>query len=199
MKELKVKIIFAEDVLGTASANEQLHDTYIASKAPDAPSREEEVEALGIEAVVENGMTVFPRELVEGKSVPILWDYQIKGFFKDAAGMLKKVSGTKSSAIKAHKKAIDGLLFVEPRRIPISLSGKMGECQRPLRAQTAQGERIAIAHSETVPAGSSIEITVKCLDESLVPAVQEWLDYGSLRGIGQWRNSGKGRFSYEVV
>ena len=26
--------------------------------------------------------------------------------------------------------------------------------------------------------------------------VREWLDYGQLRGIGQWRNSGKGRFTY---
>lgn len=27
----------------------------------------------------------------------------------------------------------------------------------------------------------------------------ERLDYGELRGIGQWRNSGKGRFTYEEL
>lgn len=27
----------------------------------------------------------------------------------------------------------------------------------------------------------------------------EWLDYGKLRGLGQWRNSGKGRFTYEIL
>lgn len=27
----------------------------------------------------------------------------------------------------------------------------------------------------------------------------EWLDYGKLRGLGQWRNSGKGRFTYELL
>lgn len=199
MKEIRVKITFMEEVLGTASTDKNLHDTYIASKAPDAPSREDEVEAIGVEAVVEIGMTVFPRDIVDGKSVPIFWDYQIKGFFKDAAGMLRKVKGTKSSDLKAYKKSIDGLLFVEPRKIPIMLSGPMGECQRPIRAQTAQGERVAIAHSETVPRRSHISITIKCLDDSLVPAVLEWLDYGVLRGLGQWRNSGKGRFSYELV
>jgi hypothetical protein len=28
--------------------------------------------------------------------------------------------------------------------------------------------------------------------------VEEWLEYGELRGLGQWRNSGKGRFTAEV-
>jgi hypothetical protein len=199
MKELQVKITFTEEVLGTASANKQLHETYISSKAPDAKKIDEEIEALGVDAVVDNGMTVFPRIEEDGEDVPMFWDYQIKGFFKDAAGMLRKVSGTKSSKIKAYKKFIDGLLFISPRKIPVSLSGPMGECQRPLRAQTPLGERIAIAHSETIPAGSSIIITINVLDDSLVPAIMEWLAYGALRGIGQWRNSGKGRFTYEVL
>lgn len=30
-------------------------------------------------------------------------------------------------------------------------------------------------------------------------AVREWLDYGMLRGLGQWRNSGKGRFTWEEI
>ena len=29
--------------------------------------------------------------------------------------------------------------------------------------------------------------------------VREWLDYGKLRGLGQWRNSGKGRFEWKEV
>ena len=27
----------------------------------------------------------------------------------------------------------------------------------------------------------------------------ELLDYGAMRGIGQWRNSGKGRFVWEEI
>ena len=114
--------------------------------------------------------------------------------------MLTRVKSTKSSALKAYKKIIDGLIFVEPRCIPIRVNGEIGECQRPLRAQTAQGERVSLAMSEEIPAGSSIEFEITLFDEKAhKDAVLEWLDYGRLRGIGQWRNSGKGRFSYEVL
>ena len=41
MKKINVRLTLAEDMLGTASANPQIHEEYIASKAPDAPSREE--------------------------------------------------------------------------------------------------------------------------------------------------------------
>ena len=154
MKEMKVRLEFFEEVLGTASSDPEIHEKYIASNAPDAPSRKEEVEALGTEEVFEKSMTVFPR-LDDG--TPFLWDYQIKGFFKDSCGMLRKVKGTPSSAIKAYKKEIDGLIFVKERQIPFLFEGEIGICQRPLRASTAQGERIALSSSETVPAGSAIE------------------------------------------
>ena len=194
MKTMKVKVTLLEEMLGTASANPEIHDEFIASNAPDAPSREEEIAALGVEAVQEKGKTVFPRN-AEGR--PIMWDYQIKGFFKDAAGMLRKVPGTKSAGCKAYKKQIDGLIFVEPRMIPLEFVGEVGDCQRPLRAQTMQGERVALASSETVPAGTTMEFTVSCLVDSDMAMVEEWLDYGRMRGLGQWRNSGKGRMSWE--
>lgn len=75
----------------------------------------------------------------------------------------------------------------------------MGECQRPLRASTAQGERVALAHSETIPAGAVVEFTVQMLVDGHEKVVREWLDYGALRGLGQWRNSGKGRFKWEEI
>ena len=195
VNEIKVRLTFTEEVLGTASSNPEIHDEFIASKAPDAMSREEEVAALGVEEVVEKSMTIFPKQ--DGK--PFLYDYQIKGFFKDACGMLRKVKGSESSKVKAYKKEIDGLIFVEPRIIPLVFEGEIGSCQRPLRASTAQGERIALANSETVPAGTTIEFTVKCFLDSDAALVREWLDYGALRGIGQWRNSGKGKFTWEEI
>ena len=112
--------------------------------------------------------------------------------------MLRKVKGTKSSKIKAYKKEIDGLIFIKERYIPYEFEGEVGTCQRPLRAQTMQGERVSLANSETVPAGTTIEFTVQCMADHM-DAVREWLDYGALRGFGQWRNSGKGRFTWEEV
>lgn len=196
MKEMKVRLEFFEEVLGTASSDPEIHEKYIASNAPDAPSRKEEVEALGAEEVFEKSMTVFPR-LDDG--TPFLWDYQIKGFFKDSCGMLRKVKDTASSKIKAYKKEIDGLIFVKEREIPFIFDGEMGICQRPLRASTAQGERIALSSSETVPAGAKIEFTIQYMVDSDLAAICEWLDYGELRGIGQWRNSGKGRFKWHDI
>ena len=194
--ELKVRVTFMEEVLGTASNNPEIHSEFIASKAKDAMSREEEVDAIGAESVIEKSMTVFPRNK-DGN--PIFFDYQIKGFFKDSAGVMRKVPGTKCSKVKAYKKEIDGLLFVYPRMIEIQKSGPMGTCERPLRASTAQGERIALSNSETVPAGSSVEFTIECLTKDMYDLAVECLDYGKRRGIGQWRNSGKGRFTYEII
>lgn len=196
MKELRVKVTFFEELLGTASNDPEIHSEFIASKAPDAPSREEEVAALGVDEVVEKSMTVFPRDK---SGNPIMWDYQIKGFFKDTCGMLRKVPKTLSSKVKAYKKEIDGLVFVVERQVPIKFEGGIGNCQRPLRGQTAQGERISLANSETIPAGAVIEFTVKCLVDTYVDIVREWLDYGELRGMGQWRNSGKGRFLWDEL
>ena len=75
----------------------------------------------------------------------------------------------------------------------------MGVCQRPLRGQTPQGERIALASSESIPAGATMEFTITCMLDNQEAAIREWLDYGKWRGIGQWRNSGKGRFTWEEI
>lgn len=197
MKDLKVRLTFTEELLGTASSNPEIHEEFIASKAPDAKSIEEEVAAVGVEEVVEKSMTIFPK-LEDG--TPFIYDYQIRGFFKEACSCLKKVEKTRSSKIKAFKKQIDGLIFVEPRKIPMDMHGEtIGNCQRPLRASTAQGERISLANSEVVPAGTTIEFTVKCLVDDDIETVKEWLEYGIFKGLGQWRNSGKGRFTVEYL
>lgn len=197
MKELKVKLTFTEEMLGTASSDPKIHEEFIASKSPDAKTIEEEVAAVGIEEVVEKSMTVFPK-LEDG--MPFIYDYQIRGFFKEACSCLKKVEKTRSSKIKAFKKQIDGLIFVEPRKIPMDMHGKtLGNCQRPLRASTAQGERISLANSEVAPEGTTIEFTVKCLVDDDIETVKEWLEYGIFKGLGQWRNSGKGRFTVEYL
>lgn len=196
MKEMKVRLTFIEDILGTVSNDKEIYSSYIASNAPDAMSKAEEIESVGVEQYEEKQTTVFPRN-EEGN--PILYDYQIKGFFKNACGTLRKVTSAESSKIKAYKKEIDGLIFVKERMIPLNLNGEIKLCQRPLRAQTAQGERVALASSEAAPAGTSVEFTIKCLLDSHMKAVIEWLDYGKDNGIGQWHNSGKGRFVWEDI
>ena len=196
MKEIKVKLTFIEPVLGTCPGDPDIYRTFVASNSPDAATMEDEVAAIGVDGVVEKGKTVFPK-LDDG--TPFFYDYQIKGFFKDTCGGLRKVKGTASEKIKAYKKEIDKLIFPEPRVIPLEFNGPIGECQRPLRAQTAQGERVSLAMSEEIPAGATCEFTVVCLCDEHIDVVRDWLDYGRFSGIGQWRNSGKGRFRWEEI
>ncbi len=115
--------------------------------------------------------------------------------------MLRRASGTRSSKVTAYKKVIDGLVFVTPRKIPLVLpeGAEMGVLERPLRAQTARGERVALARSDTCPPGTTLEFTVTVLGKVTKVLLSEWLDYGALRGLGQWRNGGYGRFEYELT
>lgn len=207
METINARVTFIEGILGTASNDKEIYGRFIGSKAPDAPTAEEEVAAVGVDEMIERGTTVFPRT-DDGK--PFLYDYQVKGFFKDTCGMLNKLTGkdengkkkkavNESSKISAFKKVIDGLIFVTPRKIPFKFDGDITICQRPLRAQTAQGERVALSSSEEIPAGAVIEFQINCMSAEHVAAVREWMDYGYWRGIGQWRNSSKGRFVWEEL
>ena len=190
---VKVKITFIEPLLGTLSGNKELAAEFIASKHPEKP-QDDELAVETPEGDLAKQSTVFPME--HGK--PFLWDYQIKGFLKDACSMLNRANPKKK--LPAFKKVIDGLVFPQPRKIFLDLHGKdTTYTQRPLRAQTAQGERIALARSETAPPGTTITFKVVLLDDKLEKRLIAWLNYGELRGIGQWRNSGCGRFTYEIL
>lgn len=208
MKSKKVRITFIEEILGTCAANPELHSEYIASKAPDAMTREQEIAAIGVETATEKAMTVFPRN-PEGKK--ILWGYQVKGYIKAAQKTLNMVSEKgKFPYLAAYKTKIDNLVFVKsvtqswderdkgivihcPKGVPSP------DCERPLRAETAQGPRVALAHSETCPEGSYIDIEIMVRDDSLEKHIDKWLESGIFYGMGQWRNAGKGRFKYEYI
>ena len=194
---IPVRVTLLDEALGMMPASKKVYRDFIAAKAPDAPTTEEEVAAYGVDEVAGAGMTRFPRN---ADDEPIMLDYQVKGFFKDSCGLLRRAKGTKSSKVAAYKKVIDGTIFVEPREIALKLpeGRECGICERPLRAQTAQGERVALASSETVPAGTQMDFDVLLLNATDEGLVREWLDYGCLHGLLQWRNSGKGRFTWEI-
>ena len=197
MTIVKVKLTFTDSLLGTCSGNPELHREFIASKAPSPEKTAEEVEALDVDALEEKSMTIFPK-LYDG--TPFLYDYQIRGFFKEVCGAMRNIPGTLSSKVKAYKKKVDNTIFVVPREIKLDLNGlQMENCQRPLRAATPQGERIALANSEVCPEGTSCIFEVQCAIDDDAKMLKEWLNYGKFKGIGQWRNSGKGRFTYEIL
>jgi len=58
---------------------------------------------------------------------------------------------------------------------------------------------VAIARSEEIPAGSYIEFTIQIMDKGLRDKIPLWLSYGQFNGLGQWRNAGHGKFTWECV
>lgn len=196
MKTLNVELTFLQGLLGTQTGDKDVYRSFIGSKAPDAKKLEEEIEAVGQDEVVDKGKTFFPRNK---QNQPFIYDYQLKGFFKSAASALSKVKGTKSSQLKAFKKHIDLRVFVDGRENVIENYDSITECQRPLRCQTMQGERVSLAISEEIPAGATVKFKIVVLCDEDIDLIKEWLDYGRFNGLLQWRNSGKGSFEWKEI
>jgi len=202
---MRVCLTLTENMLGTVSADPELYENFIMSKRPEGV--EESVEDLpSVEEEVRQNTTVFLRE--DGR--PYIYDYMVKGFFKSACGYLRRIKEVKedgvvvqkatlSSKVTAFKKIINGLIFVHPRKLFLDLNGDLEICERPLRAQTPQGERIALARSEVAKAGTKIICEIELLDIKLKPLIIEWLEYGKYGALGQWRNAGHGSFTYEIL
>lgn len=188
---LKLRLTFTEPLLGTLPGDKEIAKEFITSKHPEGSQEDEEV---SLRDEVEKQSTFFS---YNDKNEPILWDYQVKGFFKDACSMMLRV--VKVPELRAHKKIIDGLIFVYPRQIPLVLSGDTFFKERPARASTPKGERTFLIRSQAAPKDSYIEIEIVTLKPSLMTHIKKWLDYGALRGLGQWRNASYGRFDWKEL
>jgi hypothetical protein len=202
MKSMRVRITFTQEVLGTASNNPEIYKEHIAKKSGDADKIAEEMSTLPAEGMEEKSMTVFHRD----GGTPILYDYMIAGFIKEALGAATEYGqidlGRKQKITKyTHKRVVDNHIFIFPRKIKLNMpaGSTIGTCIRPLRAETMRGERIALAKSETVPEGTTAEFVIVLFENALEGAVVEALDKGEFKGIGQWRNAGNGKFTYEIL
>lgn len=187
------KIRFLEPVLGSMPTDENVLSTYIISKAPGEAFAQEEEEVYEDFAI--SRYTVFPRD---EKGV-FFWNYQVKAFLKNNGNVLKDMLGVKNL-----KSKIENAVFIEPRRIYLFRGREVVQAadrflERPLRAQTARGERVTLAGSELVEAGCEMEFQIEILENKEVTEkiIRTILDYGRRRGLGQWRNGGWGQF--EVV
>jgi len=218
--KLRIRCTLTEEALGMQSPDPDKMQSFIdltnarlekkKKQAVSDDKTREEIDALKlqIEEMKANGRgyNVFPKDK---DGCPLFWDFQIKGMFKDAFKALlesdhpaftKKECGfSKWSS----DRIVDQLIFPHPRRIRIQMpdGGEFGRCDRFLRTtnpSTGQQQN-AIASSETVPEGSIVEFEVEYLKKDLRPQILAAFDYGRLRGLAGWRNSGKGRYEYEVL
>ena len=208
---------FRKAKLGVKAA--QISDDKSEEELKALKFKVEEMKADNTEASVD----VFPIDPETNN--PVFWDYQIRGFFKDTMKALKDMLSikkskegedeAKTSALKKLSKMtvatvasfskmpatwVDRGIFVGPRKVQIEMpaDGKMGYCQRPLRVEKFPKDITSLKNSETVPAGSVIKFKVGILNDADEKYVLACLHYGFLRGFGEWRNSGKGRFKFDL-
>ncbi len=193
MKTVKkaVEIRLLTELLGTVPMNKEIYSTYIESLRPKETTGDAEAEAESIDEREEQGWTGFHKD----ENGLFVYDYYIKGYFKNAATILKE-----DLKIKNLKSKVTNLLFPQPRKIYLNCKEADFILERPLRAQTAQGPRVTLAKSDALKAGRIIKFDVLLLtgkDELKEDIIEKLLEYGQLQGLGQFRNGGYGRF--EVV
>jgi hypothetical protein len=155
----------------------------------------------------DKGITCFLRNPETHKVC--IGSHMILGFLKAATESISRTlprkNGTIMNSCSYTTSIINQHINIYPDLIESSLDIKRDDKwtpiynQRSLRAMTAQGPRISLAKSEVLPKGSEFDFTLQIMDDSPIKKehIEKMLSYGSLKGLGQWRNVGHGQF--EVV
>lgn len=190
--QYKVKITFITSVLGS-QPQKDLASEWLGKKFEENGNVLPQDEIDTLPEMLEKGTTAFHRF----NDKPVFFDYQVKGFLKEAGRIFNGLQD-----VKALRSKIENYVFVTPRMFEIHLpdNAEIGFCERPLRAETAQGPRVAIARSEEIPAGAWFEFTLEIFKSQVnEDLLRELMTYGKYKGLGQWRNGGHGRFEFEFV
>lgn len=165
------------------------------------------------------GTTVFfwNKELAR----PMIGRHMIKGFLKSAAKafgrltvdeegggkktkkkgeMISSISYT-SSIINTHCTVAERFVTFDKDVVRNSKDGHPQYLQRALRAETMKGERVTLVKSEMVGEDATLSFTLKVLKGSPLTEdiIRSLFDYGEMVGLGQWRNSGYGSFTYDLT
>lgn len=193
MTVYRVTLTFTEPLLGS-TPDAKAYTAYVAAQAIENGKYVSDELATLVEQP--RGKTGFHRE----GSTPVIYDYVIKGFCKEACTALRRMDGTVSKTLTSHKTKIDQLVMVEPRRIPLKLRKPTTDLERPLRADTPQGPRVTLVSSTAASEGTVMEFTIKVLGGVITAEMlAEWFEYGQFSGLGQWRSGGYGRFTAEIT
>jgi hypothetical protein len=199
-----VKVKLQKEMLGTVAASKSIWAEHIMAKQTLALKKEgghtdEQIKELVTETLegipeaedldeMDKGLTVFLRD----KKGIYVEDYWVKGFFKTSAEVMKEWG-----VLKQLRSKVVNYLFIRPEKIYVSddPKAKLDIVVRPLRGQTPRGERVCIARSESIPAGTELDFSLHCLNNVItLGCVKDLLSYGQYQGLGQWRGGGCGTF-----
>jgi hypothetical protein len=168
-----------EPLLGTIATSEEGRAHQISAETQD-----DEVAPIG-EEEDRPGHTGF---YVDGEGRPVIMDYQIKGWLKEIANIVK--TNVEVAALRNH---LEQDVYVKPRRTVLGEQVD-GQLRRPLRAMTRQGPRVTVIVSDFIAAGKSydFELLVRAGSRVTLPVLEAICEFGALRGLGQWRSAGYG-------
>ena len=191
-REHTVQIKLLEPLLGVTPKNPEIYKAWIDDKHrgedEEAPPVSEEKSWTGF-SQDENGLYIL--------------DYMIKGYFKEVASILPKTLGLKRRASEellaeaTIRRRVDSWLSVRPRRIYLGVKEPAGYIERPLRAKTLRGDRIALVRSDYIKAGTILDFSVLVLTDCPITMeiIRTWLSYGEFgKGLGQFRGGSYGQF-----
>src|SRR3990172_1355157 len=109
-RQYGLSVTFVESLLGTIPQKNTAEE-FIMAKAAGEDGGPPEDEMRTAPEELARGTTAFHR-LLDG--TPILYDYAVKGFLKEAAQVFNGLRG-----VKALRSKIDNLVFVAPRQIAL--------------------------------------------------------------------------------
>lgn len=205
-ENIKIRCTLIEPMLGSKSSDVDMFTKYVAIKSKDEVKILEEVELAKNTDTEENeSRQVFTRDH-DGDIV--IFNYQVKGFLKEAGECIRKAVTDEDNISKGKAKKwgmikgkIDDFVNVYPRKIKLGKKDPDLLCNRILNGMTMQGKRTTPIESEAIDAGSSFECEIKIIKNSPVKKemIYEILNYGKIKGFGQWRNAGNGIFFWELL
>lgn len=203
-EEKRFRLSGTDTLLGSCAADKEVFTQFIVGKTKTAEERQAALsDANNIDENLEKGTTVFYRN----DTGLIMKGYQVKGFLKAAAKALKDQLNLKNYLSK-----VDTFIFILEKDIPIMRDGEQitspdGYLERPQRCETAQGSRVSLAKSEEIRGSWYIDITIRVVENAKttksaaidMDMVEDFLDYGSMCGLLQWRNAGHGTFTWKEI
>lgn len=194
-------------ILGSQPANPDVRSRFVADKIAVMKADEENKHLPEYDEDQLKGMnlTVFLRD--NGR--PCICDYIIKGYLKEALGVIKNYDGVN---LAGGSTKIDNLVFVAPTYITFNRNGEpVMEPEKPfersLRAMTMQGPRTTVTASEVIGEGWEIEFEITLMANKATAKssaltfdiIEKAFEYGKIKGLGQWRNAANGRFNWERI
>lgn len=204
----RVRLKGISPILGSISPDKEIYTKFIATKTE---SIEEYKRALEDEESVLDTKEKYTCFYRDKEGLPILKDYQIKGFLKESAKALRGTFDVLGSGVTSQGK-IDNLIFIKGVNISLTRDGKKIKSpddflERPLRAMTMQGPRVSLAKSELIDEGWECEFEIQFLNDVsggksktyTWEIIEKLFEYGELKGLLQWRNGGYGRFTFEWI